>query len=606
VTLQPNVGVWVGRQPCPLVIEPLQTEVQIDGAAARRVRLDRLETETGIAPRAFFSAGLGCVPGTIEDVRLEHVAARIRPGARVTATLLRGGVWPGASREDLVFFDGRITQIQMALEPDGERLCFEAEDAAAELLRRRVGGQRLRTAGGSAELLGGLSLVFNPDGRPNASAEVYTPVHGEPYTIFEPVRSSEATAWTLGEAMAYVLAESGASDAINVPSPSEVRAALGSLVIRDVALEGRTLGEALGALLELAGARPMFVVEPGPAGVSRRLETLGPHSGPSGWLSHQRVGDRYDPSATHFAGLTVEMRFQTAPRRYVARGDRKGYESTFALVAGWDDALATYDPDDFSPSRNPNFSSVRDVFRKWVLNESGRYSASPYDRGPPPDLTGLFEGGPYVRGHRRLLPCLSRDALGRSRGVYPEMSLDGGSTWEQPAMAARVLTSECGLYFSDDPLPPRYIAAAMRGLVRVRVTASIESDSCLVAERVEQGAGGLPGRTRHIGAPAAYRYRRVATTSRFYGQGGADEVDDTARLQQLVDAAYEADRRSPSPARIDIPYLALGHRVGERILGVRGRRLDLARQCSGYLSAPIVRRVCHWFAPLPRTEIELE
>jgi hypothetical protein len=168
------------------------------------------------------------------------------------------------------------------------------------------------------------------------------------------------------------------------------------------------------------------------------------------------------------------------------------------------------------------------------------------------------------------------------------MSLDGGSTWEQPAMAARVLTSECGLYFSDDPLPPRYIAAAMRGLVRVRVTASIESDSCLVAERIEQGAEGLPGRTRHIGAPAAYRYRRVATTSRFYGQGGADEVDDTARLQQLVDAAYEADRRSPSPARIDIPYLALGHRVGERILGVRAAVLRLPLRPDRAACLPLV------------------
>jgi len=606
VTLQPNVGVWVGRQLCPPVIEPPQTEVQIDGAPAPRVRLDRLETEASAAPRALFSAGFGLAPGMTEAVRLESMAAQIRPGARVTATLLRAGVLPGASREDLILFDGRITQIKMGLESDGEMLCFEAEDAAGELLGRRVEGQRLRTAGGSIELVRGLALAFNPDGRPNASAEVYNPGSGEPYTVFAPAGSPEAAAWTLDEAVAYIMAESGASDAISVPPRSEIQAALGPLVIRDVALEGRTLGEALAALLDLAGARALFAVEPGPAGVSRRLEILGPNSGPSGWLAHQCVGERYDPSVTHFACLSVEMHFQTAPRRYVARGDRKIYEATFDLVAGWDDALATYNPDDFSPSSSANFNSVRDVFRKWVLNETGRYSASPYDRGSPPDLTGLFEGGLYVRRNRRLLQCLSRDALGRSRGVYPEVSLDGGSTWEQPAMTARVLTSECGLYFSDDPLPPRYIAAAMRGLVRVRVTASIESDSCLVAERIESGAAGLPGRTRHISAPTAYRYRQVATSSRFYGQGGADEADDTARLQQLVDAAYAADRRSPSPARIEIPHLALGHRVGERIPGIRGRRLDLARQCPGYLSAPIVRRICHWFAPSPRTEIELE
>jgi hypothetical protein len=83
-------------------------------------------------------------------------------------------------------------------------------------------------------------------------------------------------------------------------------------------------------------------------------------------------------------------------------------------------------------------------------------------------------------------------------------------------------------------------------------------------------------------------------------------VDDTARLQELVDAAYEADRRSPTPSRIQVPYLALGHRVGERLLGIRGRRLDLARQHDGYESAPVVRRIRYDFAPVPQTELELE
>jgi len=146
----------------------------------------------------------------------------------------------------------------------------------------------------------------------------------------------------------------------------------------------------------------------------------------------------------------------------------------------------------------------------------------------------------------------------------------------------------------------------MRNLVRIRVTAAIESDSCIVAECVAPGASELPGRTRYLNVPASYRYRKRAPTSRFYGNAPADEADDTQRLQEFVNAAYEADRRCPVPAHIEVPYLALGYRVGQRLLGVQGRHLDFAHRESGYESAPMVRKVRWHFAPAPRTELELE
>jgi hypothetical protein len=322
-------------------------------------------------------------------------------------------------------------------------------------------------------------------------------------------------------------------------------------------------------------------------------------------LAHQRVGDIFRPSATHFSDLSVGTHFAASPRRYVARGGVKIFESTFDLVAGWDDSLASYDPDEFSPSANPDFDAVRDVFRKWVLNEAGEYSGEPYDRGPAPDLAGLFEGEPYARRHRRLLPCLSRDALGRSRGVYVEISLDGGATWQRANLAIRVLNDEAGLYLTDDPLPPAYLHAAMRDYARIRVTASLEGDSVLRAERVAEEADELPGRTRVLHVPGGYRYRKVASTSRFHGDP-ADETDDSARLQALVDAAFEADRRCPTPSRIRIPHLALGHRVGERVAGIRGRGLDLARQHPGYATDPVIRRTTVRFSPAPETELELD
>jgi len=606
MTIPANTGVFFGTRAAAAVLEPPRTEVRIDEQAEPRLRLDRLEARLGGVPRAWFSAGLGFSPETGDDLRLEDLAPRIGPGRLVTAALLRGGILPGAERRDLLLFKGRIGQIEMHLDSDGEELRFEAEDLTGELLERRVGGRRAWTAEGSADRVEGLPLVFNPEGRPNASDQPYDPGDGEPYTVFAPDSAAAATAWTLDQAVAYLLAEHGGAETVDVPSPGEIHSMVGALVIRDVAVEGRTLGEALEALLELAGARITVAAEPQETGVSRRLEIRRPDRAPAAWLVHQRPGSRYDPAATSFSALAVRMHFDAAPRRYVARGDRKLYESTFDLAKGWDDSLATYTPEDFSPTTNPDFAAVHDVFRKWVLNEAGDYSDTPYNRGLAWDFSGLFEGPLYVRRRRRFLPCLSRDGLGRSRGVYAEVSLDGGATWQQMSLAARVLADECGLYLTGDPLPNRYLAAAMRGLVSVRVTATVESDSCLSAEREEDGPADRPGRTRHLSVPAGYRFRQVAATSRFYGQGGADDADDTARLQELVDAAYAADRRSPAPTRIEIPYLALGHRPGERLLGVRGRRLDVARQDAGYETAPVVRSVLHTLAPIPQTQLELE
>jgi len=606
VTAQANITAWFPDGSVVPVMTTPRTEVLMDGVAQPRLQLDTLELRQGEAPQAWFSAGLGRSTETGEDVRLEHLASHVRPGAQVTVRLLRGGVLPGAERRDLVIFEGRISRVDLGLGPDGEALRFEAEDLAAELLRRRIGGQRLRTSTGQADVLGGPALGFNLDGRSNASGSPYDPGSGETYTIFAADSQGDAAPWTLAEAVAHLLAEYGQSDIVGAPPPTEVRSGLGNTVLRNVRLEGRTLGQALEALLELAGGLTTISVEPHETGVSRRLEILTPDRAPACWLAHQGTGLRFNPAATHFSDLAVTMRFDAAPRRYVARGDRKVYESTFELVRGWLGSLGSYDPEEFSPSRNPNFDGVRDVYRKWVLNESGEYSDSPYSCGPAPDLAAIFEGAAYTRSRRRFLECLSCDALGRSFGVYVEVSLDEGNTWRRMAMAARVLRHECGLYLTDDPLPPPFLAAAMRDRARIRVTAAIESDSCILAERNEPGTADLPGRTRYLNVPASYRYRKRASASRLSGQAAADEADDTPRLQELVNAAYEVDRRCPVPAHIEVPWLALGYRVGQRVLGIRGRRLDVARRESGYESAPMVRKVRWHFTPAPRTELELE
>lgn len=597
-----NVAVYFAEETEVLTLAAPEVEVSVAGSTLERAQLETLENEMSAWPRATFSMGLGSGPEASGDIRLEDAAPGIYPGQAVEARLLRGGVLPGAGSGDLVLFAGTVTEIEMALGPEGESLRFSAEDASAQALRKRIGGQRIETASGAAETTGGLDLVFNPDGRPNASPDPYDPGDAEPYTIFAPAGSADAEAWTLAGAVAYVLSEHASG--LDVPSPEEVRAALPDLVIRDVSVEGLALGEALEALLEPVGGHVTIAAQPGKGGVSRRLELWMPGRAPAANFAHQPVGAAFEADRTHLAAFEARMDFAASPRRYVARGDRKLYESTFDLVAGWDDSLASYEPRDFSPDTNASFDGVRDVFRKWVLNEAGDYSDAPYSRGPAPDLADLFEGEPYVRRRRRFLACLSRDDCGRGRGIHLEVSLDTGQTWQPMTAAARVLEGECGIYLTDDLLPAAYLRACIRGEARVRATATIASDSRLAAEYADSGAEDLPGRTRHLAAPAGYRYRKVAASSRFYGSE-ADEADDSARLAAFVRAAFEADRRCPAPTSLHIPYLALAHTVGTRVEGIRGRPIDLAREHTGYATSPVIRTVRWRFWPEVGTELVL-
>ena len=67
------------------------------------------------------------------------------------------------------------------------------------------------------------------------------------------------------------------------------------------------------------------------------------------------------------------------------------YEATFELVKAWDPALESTNYYTFCPSTNPEFHKVRDVYRKWCLNEAGDYTGEPYNRGQPYDLTASLK-----------------------------------------------------------------------------------------------------------------------------------------------------------------------------------------------------------------------
>ena len=128
-------------------------------------------------------------------------------------------------------------------------------------------------------------------------------------------------------------------------------------------------------------------------------------------------------------------------------------------MPGWDPGQAGQPREDYRRGGNPDFGQVAEVYRKWVLNEAGDYSGSPWNAGPAYDFGPLF-GDASMPRRRPLLPTISTDAAGESCGVYVEVSYDAGASYARYAGPVSVLRDECGIYLSSDQLPPELFLAA--------------------------------------------------------------------------------------------------------------------------------------------------
>lgn len=594
-----NICVFFAPPDGAYALTPPQVKVRLDGRIRHDVRPIFYREELGQVPTARFECALGKnAAGTISK-RAEEAAKGIKPGQSIQSTILRQGILARRGAGDCILFDGYITDCHMSLKSDGETVIFDAEDACAATLSQRLSGQfALGDTQQEVVILTASSLLFNPDGRPNAAEQQYQPPQEPSYTVFAPPDSISARAWLLHEAVAYLLCSYGDEAVLQSPLPEEIEAACGDLTVHNVRLEGLTLAEGLDRLCALAGLYWKVRITQDSSGQPlRRLELVKPETLPGVRLMHQAPGQMLNPARTNLREVDIRMKWSDAPRRYLAVGDVKLFEATFDMVKGWDPNLESSDWGLFSPRQNGDFDRVRNVFRKWVLNEAGDYSDTPYNQGDPYDFSTIFSTGDYIERRRKFLNCISRDTTGNSFGIFVEVSLDSGSTWTRYTGGIRCLKNECGIYLSDDQLPAEFLHAAIRDNVHVRVTATVESDQGLSAQWEPEDADELsPGRTRFISAARGFRFRKVSSQSIFYGAssqiiGTPDEADDSAALGELITAIAEKEQRSPVPAEVIIPWISIGYRCGSPVVGISGREFLLTDAYRGYQTAPHIRRV---------------
>jgi len=533
----------------------------------------------------------------------EEIEPEFAIGKSISIRRYFNGIAPGAAAFSHPVFEGQIEGIETNLGHDGESVEIIARDFSAIMERTTAYGQLVGNSDGSAVFLAGLDTAFNPGGRANANP---TPIeiNGNSFTAFcaEP---SQSKLFSYAEVIDYLLCKYLPAGKLQRPSIERLLGLTENQVVRDLDVTGLNLAEALHRCCKRIGLKFKFVP---------RLTETGPHQAIVFYkkgtdreveLSCQLCGEQLSISKTNIATLSSSKNFWPVTHKYIGQGDFKVYEATFDLVKGWDPADEDIDYDKFSPSTNPDFYKVKDVYRKWYLNEAGDYSGQPYNQGDAFDFSKIFQSCNYAARRRRFWPTLTTDKQGKSIGYFLQVSFNDGLHWWQYLYAFNNLLDECGVWLSSDRLDPNTWVAALKGVLKFRITASIISDERLSCEIADGPVNSTIPVVEHvITLPRQFKYQKVSGKSIFAlfsdeGLGVADEIDDSVSLYEYI--RHRANVLSSAIETVDVqtPILSLDYEVGDRVntspesrdlLGTRGDnrsishiervKMDFAKQCT--------------------------
>jgi hypothetical protein len=502
-------------------------------------------------------------------VAAEDIETELAMGERVCIQQIYNGVPPGAVAFTLPLFVGQIEGVETKIGRNGERVEIVAKDFNANLKRITVYGQRVVDSDGTSLFLAGVDTVFNPDGKANANPKPIE-VNGKSYTTFcaEP---SQGRLWSYAEVIEYLLSEYLVGGQLQTPGIEHLQALTENQTVRDLDVTGLSLLEALHRCCERIGLQIKFIPRLVPVGPGQAIVFYKEGTGRMVELNCQRAGEQLSISKTNIAALSSRRSLWPVTHKYIGQGDFKIYEATFELAKAWDPADEDTDYDKFSPSTNPDFHQVKDVYRKWCLNEAGDYSGAPYNRGDAFDFSKIFESNSFVRRRRRFWSALTTDKQGKSLGYYLQVSFDNGLHWWQYLYAFNSLLYECGVWLSSDRLDVSTWIAALKGVLKFRITASVISEerlSCVVADGP---VGSTAPVVEHIiTLPRQFKYRKISGRSIFANinddaLGAPDEVDDSTALYEFVRKRAQAGSEVIEIASVQTPHLVFDYRIGDKV-----------------------------------------
>jgi hypothetical protein len=495
---------------------------------------------------------------SIEDV--ESVASM---GMEVSIRQLYDAGFGETLVEAVNIFEGQIEEIRTKIDGKNKLIEITARDITSMMERIAVRGRRVVAGDNNADFFQGMEAIFNEDEKPNASIHTRR-CNGKNYTVFEMDRDNAAL-WSYGGIIHYLLNEYLVSGQVGAPSLEELEAVTGFTIADELNLEGKSLARSLQICCERTDIK--FRIEPSycQVGVKSSMVFYKPGQDRCVELNHQYEGGTFDISRTNIISVESERNRWPITDRFIVQGDFKKYESTLGLIKAWDDSLEGKAQGEYGQSTSSDFDSVKDVHRKWCLNEAGDYADEPYDLGK------VFEGQKYLQRRRVFQKALSRDSQGVSRGYYLEISYDNGANWQKYVAAFDVLDDECGVWLSSDELSEDVWTAINAETLKFRTTATIVSDE-RISFMVSNGpTDSVTQVVDHVETNDKFKYCRVKSSSIFYDQvqSGAvesDQADDTDKIAAYCNNLLRLDERTIEKIKVNSAILSLHYNPGDRIM----------------------------------------
>lgn len=538
----------------------------------------------------------------------------------------------------------------------------------------------------SFRMLSGRRTIFNAAGKPNKDPVELTVTDAAGNflchtPIFAPADSG--VPWSARDMIRYILSPdaNSAYDYLTIANPANLpglSAADFDRVINHVVVDGLDALEAVDAVCRHIGFsfRENYDPEGNPSIVFYKLAAA------SAYLRNTQnptiLHELYAPAVAGDITVPIaegkKMLWSMTLAEDIARvinepwgiGAPHRFEFTAELVPAWSDSALLPDTTenltrlykidaDLQSETNPNSFAffkyyhtrgsqfIRDVGRKWALNETGRYSSSTYDRGMPFDFSTVIPAQYiydsdgkrlYAAVARKLLPCLTADKDDMNTiGVIVEFSFDGGSTWQQIPAAPSNLADEAGIrieqpnlaemvdqaegtisggdldgvqlnYWTSlcgDKLAGRSFKAG-KWHTRVRVTCSVQMDERLYSFAGPAGYSGSPfSHAKLFDFSSKYRldHRTDSSTMSSSGLPSLD-VNDLANITNHIAAIRQANEDMSVSGQFTLERLWLGDGAsepdfacGDCIEEITGRGYSLKSRMGGINVYPEIIKIIY-------------
>ena len=415
---------------------------------------------------------------------------------------------------------------------------------------------------------------------------------------------ADGIVWPLSKAIYYLLATLNADETyVANPTLATIAAAVDDDADEVLNVEiptGTYLADALDLLLTPLGYR--WRVKRTALG-ARTFEFQHRTAGTLVAVKHQALGSTLNTAAQNVeaAGLTFDISNLFNETTLV--GGAYSYEVTAELARAWPEAQDTLE--DALLSRNAEgFETVKNAYRKYVLNEAGDYIGL---RG---EIDGVFTSAfrtalettfgesifnELTPMRRKMLPTLTldvdREPIGPHSGVeieyrnpdYDSEHPERGAEWLPIGnWGAQLLEHECGIYFGGEFPPLEELTGQVtRANIRFRVTFTLATDAALkntATRDADSPNEDIVPLT--ISARTKFRYQLVSPLSKYYETGRPSlAANDTTALVDFGELVKDTwDLMDVSGAiqleGLDANDAGTPYDLFQRVSGVSGKNID--------------------------------